>query len=122
MKNEQRPDEPYIKEDGVSDAPGELPGILFFAKFWYSPYWKITFVKCKAKSSKLDSMYILKVKGTDKIPDYIQLRDDAFTLLAYFRVDRPEKALVKAGLAGKEDALKKIILEMPYGKVQKLEI
>jgi len=67
-------------------------------------------------------MYILKVKGTEKIPDYIQLRDDAFTLLAYFRVDRPEKALVKAGLAGKEEELKRIILEMPYGKVQKLEI
>jgi hypothetical protein len=67
-------------------------------------------------------MYILKVKGTEKIPDYVQLRDDRFTLLAYFRVDRPEKALVKAGLAGKEEQLIKIISEMPYGKVQKLEI
>jgi len=67
-------------------------------------------------------MYILKVKGTEKIPDYVQLRDDQFTLLAYFRVDRPEKALVKAGLAGKEAELIKIINEMPFGKVQKLEI
>jgi hypothetical protein len=67
-------------------------------------------------------MYILKVKGTDKIPDYVQLRDDAFTLLAYFRVDRPEKAIAKAGLAAKEDQLLSIIREMPYGKVQKLQL
>ncbi|MGE8428119.1 MAG: fructose-6-phosphate aldolase, partial [Sphingobacterium sp.] len=26
-------------------------------------------------------MYIIKVKGVAKIPDYVQLRDDAFTLL-----------------------------------------
>ena len=68
------------------------------------------------------SVYILKVKGTEDIPDYVQLRDDSFTLLAYFRVDRPEKALVKAGLAGKEEKVMKIIQEMPFGKVQKLTI
>ena len=67
-------------------------------------------------------MYILKIKGTAKIPDYIQLRDDQFTLLAYFRVDRPEKALAKAGLGEKEEQIKKLISEIPYGKVQKLEL
>jgi hypothetical protein len=67
-------------------------------------------------------MYILKIKGKAKIPDYVQLRDDNFTLLAYFRVDRPEKALVKCGLGEKEDEINKIIAELPFGKVQKLEI
>lgn len=67
-------------------------------------------------------MYVLKVRGTAKIPDYVQLRADDFTLLAYFRVDRPEKALAKAGLKGKEEVIKRIINEMPYGKVQKLEL
>ena len=67
-------------------------------------------------------MYILKIKGTAKIPDYVQLRDDSFTLLAYFRVDRPEKALMKCGLANKEKEIKKIIAEVPFGKMQKLEI
>jgi hypothetical protein len=66
-------------------------------------------------------MYILKVKGTAKIPDYVQLRDDNFTLLAYFRVDRPEKALVKAGLGEREAELIELIRSMPYGKIQKLE-
>ena len=67
-------------------------------------------------------MYILKIKGKAKIPDYVQLRDDNFTLLAYFRVDRPQKALAKCGLADKEKMILKIINEVPFGKVQKLEI
>lgn len=67
-------------------------------------------------------MYILKIKGTARIPDYVQLRDDNFTLIAYFRVDRPEKALVKAGLGDKEEMIIKLINELPFGKMQKLEI
>ncbi|MBL0105332.1 MAG: fructose-6-phosphate aldolase [Bacteroidetes bacterium] len=65
-------------------------------------------------------MYILKVKGTAKIPDYVQLRDDNFTLLAYFRVDRPEKAITKAGLGEHEAEIITLINEMPFGKIQKL--
>lgn len=67
-------------------------------------------------------MYILKIKGRAKIPDYIQLRDDNFTLLAYFRVDRPEKALAKCGLGDKESKMIEIINEIPFGKVLKLEL
>ncbi len=67
-------------------------------------------------------MYILKVKGTAKIPDYVQLRDDDFTLIAYFRVDRPEKALSKAGLGNKEQKIIQVIKSLPYGKMQKLEL
>ncbi|MFM7080118.1 MAG: fructose-6-phosphate aldolase [Bacteroidota bacterium] len=67
-------------------------------------------------------MYILKIKGKAKIPDYVQLRDDNFTLLAYFRVDRPEKALSKCGFGDKEQAVIAFIQEMPFGKVMKLEI
>lgn len=67
-------------------------------------------------------MYILKVKGIAKIPDYVQLRGDDFTLLAYFRVDRPEKALHKAGLESKQEEIIKLIAEIPYGKMQKLDL
>ncbi|HEX5003641.1 MAG TPA: fructose-6-phosphate aldolase [Bacteroidia bacterium] len=67
-------------------------------------------------------MYILKIKGKAKIPDYVQLRGDDFTLLAYFRVDRPEKALLKCGLGEHEQAIIKIIAEIPFGKVTKLEL
>jgi hypothetical protein len=67
-------------------------------------------------------MYILKVKGKAKIPDYIQIRDENFTLKAYFRVDRPDKTLAKFGFDEQklQDLLKRII-EMPFGVVQKID-
>lgn len=67
-------------------------------------------------------MYIIKVKGKAKIPDYIQIRDENFVLVAYFRADRPMKNIEKFGLEGKEEALVKLINELPFGKLQKLEI
>jgi hypothetical protein len=67
-------------------------------------------------------MYIIKVKGKAKIPDYIQLRDEHFVLVAYFRADRPLKNLEKYGLDGKENELKQVIDALPFGKLQKLEI
>ena len=66
-------------------------------------------------------MYIIKVKGIAKIPDYIQLRDDQFTLLAYFRVDRPEKAIEKCGLADKVEYIIQIIKDLPFGEIKKLD-
>lgn len=67
-------------------------------------------------------MYIIKVKGKAKIPNYIQLRDEDFVLIAYFRADRPLTKLEKYGLEGKEEALKSVIEQLPFGKIQKLEI
>jgi len=67
-------------------------------------------------------MYIIKVKGKAKIPDYIQLRDSNFVLIAYFRADRPLKNLDRYGLKGKEDALAEVIESLEFGKLQKLEI
>ncbi len=67
-------------------------------------------------------MYIIKVKGKAKIPNYIQLRDENFVLIAYFRADRPLKKLEKYGLEGKEDALAAVIEELPFGKIRKLDI
>ncbi|WP_118194878.1 fructose-6-phosphate aldolase [Albibacterium indicum] len=67
-------------------------------------------------------MYIIKVKGVAKIPDYVQLRDEEFTLLAYFRVDRPDKSLEKLGLGDQKDAIMSVINEMPFGIIRKLEL
>ena len=67
-------------------------------------------------------MYIIKVKGNVKIPDYVQIRDDKFTLLAYFRADRPDKALSKIGLEKNLPEIKKIIFDLSYGKLQKIEL
>lgn len=67
-------------------------------------------------------MYIIKVKGVAKIPDYIQLRDDQFMLLAYFRVDRPDKALEKCGLGPKTNAIMEFVKNLPFGEIKKLDI
>ena len=67
-------------------------------------------------------MYIIKVRGKAKIPDYIQLRNDKFVLIAYFRADRPLKRLERLGLGGKEEKLKLIIEKMPFGKLEPLEL
>ena len=67
-------------------------------------------------------MYIIKVKGKAKIPDYVQLRDDSFVLIAYFRADRPLKNLDRYELEGKEDYLRNLIDVLPFGKLEKLEM
>lgn len=67
-------------------------------------------------------MYIIKVKGKAKIPDYIQLRNENFVLIAYFRADRPLKNLDRYGLEGKEEELAGVIGQLEFGKLQKLEI
>jgi len=69
----------------------------------------------------LSAMYIIKVKGKAKIPDYIQLRDNNFVLVAYFRADRPLKNLDKYGLEGKEEQLQSLIAELPFGKLQLID-
>lgn len=67
-------------------------------------------------------MYILKIKGKARIPDYVQLRDDNFTLLAYFRLDRPQKALAKCGLGNSEKEILEKLSEIPYGIITKFEL
>lgn len=69
-------------------------------------------------------MYIIKVKGKKKIPNYIQLRDENFMLVGYFsfREGRPFRDLEKYGLKGKEKELEHLVENMPYGKLQKLEL
>ncbi|TAF43133.1 MAG: fructose-6-phosphate aldolase [Sphingobacteriales bacterium] len=67
-------------------------------------------------------MYIIKVKGVAKIPDYVQLRDENFTLLAYFRIDRPDKSLDKLGLAHKAEYIMGLVSNLPFGQILKLDI
>ena len=67
-------------------------------------------------------MYIIKVKGKAKIPDYIQLRNEEFILVAYFRADRPLKDLHRYGLEGKEIELAEVIAGLSFGKLQPLHL
>ncbi len=69
-------------------------------------------------------MYVIKVKGKKKIPDYVQIRDDEFTLIGYISI-KPGSGLLrleKLGLEDKEDKLRKILDAIPYGKLEKIEL
>ena len=67
--------------------------------------------------------YIMKVKGKAKIPDYIQLRDEAQTLIGYFRPgrrERLEKVIPNEDHARKvQEAIEAI---QDYGKLTKVDI
>ena len=66
-------------------------------------------------------MYIIKIKGKAKIPDFIQLRDDDFILVVYFRADRPLRDLEKYNLEEHQENLQILINELPFGKLTKLK-
>ena len=67
-------------------------------------------------------MYLIKIKGKAKIPDYAQLRDNNFTLIAYFRTDRPDRALDKCGMQDKMEKIMTLLNEMPFGKMQQIDL
>jgi hypothetical protein len=67
-------------------------------------------------------IYIIKIQGKARIPDYVQIRDGNYTLLAYFRADRPEKALAKCGLEHLSEKIMERVHGMPFGKLEKMEI
>jgi hypothetical protein len=66
--------------------------------------------------------YLLKIEGKSKIPNYIQMRDENFTLIAYFRLDRPERALEKCGLERFKDQILEKCSALSFGKVEKIEL
>jgi hypothetical protein len=67
-------------------------------------------------------MYILKTEGTGKVPDHIQIRDDDFFLLAYFKVSAPRTALKRINLDNKTKEILEFAAGLEYGKIRKLEL
>ena len=67
-------------------------------------------------------MYLLKIKGTSNLPDFVQLRDENMKLLAYFTPGNAEKSLVTYGF--KRSKRKKLMKEIPsldYGILTKIQ-
>ncbi|HIL66781.1 MAG TPA: fructose-6-phosphate aldolase [Flavobacteriales bacterium] len=67
-------------------------------------------------------MYILKIKGTDKIPDFVQIRDQDMTLRAYFRIDQQESGIRKNNLEKWKKEIISTLEKIPFGKLKKLDI
>jgi len=64
-------------------------------------------------------LYILKIKGTKKIPDFVQIRDEKMTLVAYFRLNQIEQGLKKNGLEEETKGITSLLSKVPYGKIHK---
>ena len=62
-------------------------------------------------------LYILKIKGTDKIPDFVQIRDAEMTLIAYFRLNQITQGLKKNRLEDDTKGIITLLEEIPYGKI-----
>jgi len=67
-------------------------------------------------------IYILKIKGTDKIPDFVQIRDQDMTLRAYFRMDQQEFGIRKNNLGKWEKEIISALDKIPFGKLKKIDI
>ena len=64
-------------------------------------------------------IHILKIKGTDKIPDFVQIRDENLSLKAYFRADQIDRGFKKNKIDDPCGKLKELITNIPFGKIHK---
>jgi hypothetical protein len=64
-------------------------------------------------------LYILKIKGTKTIPDFVQIRDEQMTLCAYFRLSQQESGLKKNNLEAETEGIMTLLDSIPYGKIHK---
>ena len=64
-------------------------------------------------------LYILKIKGTKTIPDFVQIRDEQMTLRAYFRLSQQEMGLKKNNLEKEAKGIIALLGTIPYGKIHK---
>ena len=67
-------------------------------------------------------MYIIKIKGKAKIPDYIQIRNENMILIDYFRADRPVDKLKSYGITSSDKKIAEYINKLDFGKLQKLNL
>ena len=66
-------------------------------------------------------IYLLKTKGTATIPDYLQVRDKNFLLIAHFGMNRLEKSIEKHTLKIPSDDPIKFIQDMSFGVLIKID-
>ena len=64
-------------------------------------------------------LYILKIKGTKIIPDFVQIRDEKMTLIAYFRLSQAEKGIKKNNLEKESHQILKLLKSMHFVKIKK---
>lgn len=71
-------------------------------------------------TQRLYVMYLLKTKGTAKIPDYIQVRDNDFVLVDHFKADISLDKLRDKNLFDEPEKTAEIIKKLPIGILTKI--
>ncbi len=66
-------------------------------------------------------MYLMKIKGSGKIPVYLQIRDDNFTLIAYFRADRITQGLENNNMEEYDSLISACVDNMDFGNMKYIE-
>ena len=66
-------------------------------------------------------MWVIKIKGKVKIPDYIQIRDERMILVDYFRADRPIYKFRKYGILEDKQKIISFVNNLKYGKLHKVK-
>lgn len=66
-------------------------------------------------------MFILKTIGTDKVPDYIQVRDNSFKLLEILKISTFEKKIISMYKESIAKEIIKTIESADYGKLIQME-
>jgi len=67
-------------------------------------------------------IYIIKIQGRGKISDSVQIRDNSFRLVAYFKLTNPAIALKKCNLLDNMDKILTVARQIDYGKIEPLII
>jgi len=62
-------------------------------------------------------MYLLKIKGVGKLPDYVQVRDDDFNLRAFINMVSLRKGIKKNGLEAYCDTIVERLEKVDFNEV-----
>jgi len=65
-------------------------------------------------------MYLIKTRGTAKIPDYVQIRDNNFALLEHITLNNINDFIDKSEFNNKQK-IKGDLAAAPFGKIIKID-
>jgi len=65
-------------------------------------------------------MYLIKTRGTTKIPDYVQIRDNNFALVEHIVLSKINDYIDNSDF-NKKSEIKDILEKAPYGEIIKID-
>ncbi|HBX51635.1 MAG: hypothetical protein A2W98_02305 [Bacteroidetes bacterium GWF2_33_38] len=65
-------------------------------------------------------MYIIKTKGTFKIPDFVQIRDENFILVNHFKLNNASEISERIDYSISKEKAEYINHKLPFGILYKL--